>query len=1017
MTQRKYDREQPQHLSSSPQQESSQEHFRDAERDSEPTQEQVGKRDMRIVGIGASAGGLEALEQFFRSMSETEELAFVVVQHLSPDYKSVMVELLSKYTEMKVERVSDGMEIEPRHVYLIPPRKLLTVKDGRLYLAEQDPEQGLHLPIDIFFRSLSEEQAERAIAVIVSGTGSDGTLGIRAIKGAGGLVFVQDNLTAKFDGMPRSASATGLVDYILSPEKIAEELSRIVRTPIPQYRESGDEVQGKEAAEGIGSIISLLRERGGIDFSRYKEGTLARRIERRIGMNQLDSMGAYAEYLRTSPTELHILQKDLLIGVTRFFRDPEAFEEVKKNVVPRLLGGMKEKRPLRVWSLGCSTGEEAYSIAILFHEALREMQTPVEVKIFATDIDPENIQFASAGVYPESIVTDINKERLHRYFTKKDNVYHVHPDIRRMVVFANHDVIQEPPFSSIDMVSCRNMLIYLKSDLQQQVLNTLQHALTIGGYLFLGPSEVVGDMHPAYELLHPKWKIYRCTQKPQGSLGRDYNFIPPVQRQGTETSADPVGRGTRAVSKRAAKESESLLATVYEALLEEYVPPAVVIDRNLDLIHVCREADHFLKFPAGRRASLNLIDMLPEGLRAMVSTAVHRTIREHTAVSYRDIPYRRGSATESVTLTVKPVEEIARDATGHFLLVFDSTVLGREQPAPERNEGQLQADQGTMIADLERELQYTKENLQATIEELETSNEELQATNEELLASNEELQSTNEELQAVNEELYTVNAEYQKKIEELRQANNDMKNFLDNTDIGMIFLDNELCIRKYTQSAVDAVNITKMDIGYPIRHLSRSFKDSRFIEDLEKVRENQRPVTKEVQTTGGNWKLLKILPYLTMQEHAEGIVVTFLDITENKRSEKRLRQERDLLMRVLEHSPEGKTMVNEAGRLVFANQRAAELFGISREELLNYTFDDRGWKMTDREGRELPAEQLPFNQIRESGRAVYNFAHAVEKPNGERIVLRINGSPSYNDKGVLSGAVFSMEELEAGEWE
>jgi two-component system CheB/CheR fusion protein len=966
------------------------------------------------VGIGASAGGLEALEEFFRNLPPSPALSYVVVQHLSPDYKSLMVELLSKYTDMEVVRAEDGMPVEPRRVYLITPRKNLNIFHGRLYLSEQEPQHGIHLPIDIFLRSLAEDAGDRAIAVILSGTGSDGTLGIRAVKGAGGLVFAQDNLSAKFDGMPRSASATGLVDYILPPKKIAEELEQVINHPLIQSRDTGQSPLAEDAS-GISQILSIMRDRVGVDFSGYKESTILRRIERRISINRLDTLEDYVDYVRRSSKEIYILHKDLLIGVTKFFRDPEAFEAVADEVLPALLEEKRtrQEQHIRIWCPGCSTGEEPYSLAIVVKEKMEELNCNAEVKIFATDIDRDSIEYASVGVYPESIVTDIDQKRLHRNFTKKENTFQVNGDIRQMVIFAHHNVMKDPPFSSIDFVSCRNMLIYLKPEVQQTVLQALHYSLRQGGFLFLGPSETVGDLSYAFTLLQNRWKVYRCTQQSRNGKITD-SFVPPSQPASQKSRRVPLREN------RAGRGTDEMLESAYEYLIGEYVPPAIMIDSKLELIHVCRDAHRFLKVPKGY-ASLNLMELVPGGLKAAVSTAVHKAVKESGPVTYRDLPYKGERGTEHVALSVRPVLDEDQNPTGYYLVIFDGGNGRMEEPRSDSTEPEISAEREKMVSDLEQELQYTKENLQATIEELETSNEELQATNEELIASNEELQSTNEELQSVNEELYTVNSEYQNKIEELSQLNNDMKNFLDNTDIGMIFLDTSLRIRKYTPAVTRAINVMEMDIGRPIGHLSRNIEDPDFESGLKGVLESLEPMEKELQNKEGTWILMKILPYRTMNNVVEGIVLTFVDIDAHKRAEEQLVRERDLLMRVLEHSPVGKTMVNAEGKLVFVNQRAAEIFGLEREEVLQRSFDDRGWKITDREGKELPVEQLPFGQIKENGQAVYNFVHAVEKPDGSRILLRINGSPSYDQEGALSGAVFSLEELpteaEAGEEE
>ncbi|MFP4619333.1 MAG: chemotaxis protein CheB [Spirochaetaceae bacterium] len=972
----------------------------------------------RVVGIGASAGGLEALEEFFRAVPGDTNLAFVVVQHLSPDYKSLMVELLSKYTRMKVVRAEDGMPVRANHVYLITPRKNLNIFHGKLYLTEQKHGQSLNLPIDIFLRSLAEDSKEKAIGIILSGTGSDGTLGIRAVKGAGGLVFAQDNLSAKFDGMPNSASSTGMVDYVLPPQKIAEELARIIQHPLI-HREGGEESEkGMEEANDLSKILSILRDRVGHDFSAYKDSTVVRRIERRISINRLGSMKEYASLVDTSLHEVNVLYKDLLIGVTRFFRDREAFQKLEDTVIPALLKDRDKDRKLRIWSMGCSTGEEPYSLAILFYKKMKELNREYDIKIFATDTDRESIEYAGVGVYPESIVADIDQDLLQRYFTKKQNTFQVKPEIRKMVIFAHHNIMRDPPFSSIDMVSCRNMLIYLKPKFQQKVLGALHFSLRKGGYLLLGTSETVGDLGGVFTPVDSRLKIFRCQRKNPSDKLSDY-FVPPVHietKKKREPEKKPYIRNTSSL-----RNNDDMLESAYSYLLQEYVPPSVVVDSSLNLVHICRESGDLIRMPAGK-VSLNVLTLVPDGLKAAVSTAVHRSIKENSPITYGGLYYKNGDETGDETgdtsyrinLSVRPVLDGENKAAGYFLIVFDSSGVERSR-TPEQTGHELQesvrADrQHEIVTDLEQELQFTKENLQATIEELETSNEELQATNEELIASNEELQSTNEELQSVNEELYTVNAEYQNKIEELTMVNNDIKNFLNNTDIGMVFLDKNLTIRKYTPAVSSAINIMEMDIGRPLEHLTRNIRYPNFIKKVKEVLETLVPVEEEIVTKENRYMMMKINPYRTINNVIEGIVLVFVDIDERIQSEQQLERERNLLMTILENSPIGKTMVDREGRIIFVNTKAAEIFGLPREEVLSRSFSDRGWQITDYEGSPIDPSELPFSIIMRDSLPVNDYRHAIKKDDGTLVKLKINGAPVLNDKKKAGGAVFSIEE-------
>ena len=571
-----------------------------------------------------------------------------------------------------------------------------------------------------------------------------------------------------------------------------------------------------------------------------------------------------------------------------------------------------------------------------------------------------------------------------------------------MVIFANHNVLQDPPFSAIDMVSCRNMLIYLKPEMQQRVLGAFHFSVKQNGFLFLGSSETVGELSGVFSLIDTKWKIYQCKQKSAQTRVTDY-FVPPVQPNKKKHE-----RFTqKAYPQRSS--SDDVLESAYDYLMHEFVPPSIIIDRNLTLIHVCREASEFMKIPTGK-ISLNVLEMLPNGIKAALSTAVHKALKEDGPVTYRDLTLQKSGETRYIDLSVKPILDRQNTPIGYFLVIFEDHE-GTVHKADSEEKSSFDEQQNKMIADLEQELQFTKENLQATIEELETSNEELQATNEELIASNEELQSTNEELQSVNEELYTVNAEYQNKIEELSEANNDLKNFLNNTDIGMVFLDKDFKIRKYTPAVTEVINIMEMDVGRPIEHITRNIEGSGFMEDVRSVLINLVPVEKEISTKKGKWYLMRILPYRTVNNVVEGIVITFLDINEKKQFEDKLEKERDLLMRILENSPVAKTMVDREGNIVFANQKAAEIFGLSREEILQRSFGDRGWKITDYEGKEIPIEELPYSKIMQTAESVYNYTHAIEKPDGTVIYLSISGSPLFSEQGKeVDGAVFSIQE-------
>ncbi len=957
--------------------------------------------DFSVVGIGASAGGLEALEQFFSNMPHDSGLAFVVVQHLSPDYKSLMVELLSKHTKMSVLRIEDGMQLKPNSVYLIPPKKNLTMFHGKLYLTDQGTKHMLNLPIDIFFRSLAEDLGERAIGCILSGTGSDGTLGIRAIKGAGGMAMVQEESSAKFDGMPKSAIATGLVDYIQPAEKMPAQLMKYVKHPYVAKTDNTDKFI-REDEDTLSKILALIRTRTGTDFTYYKPNTIIRRVERRISINQLENIENYLNLLVQSPSELNILYKELLIGVTKFFRDSEAIEVIQKKVIPNIFKNKSKTDEVRIWVVGCSTGEEAYSIAILMREYMEYVGKTYDLKIFATDIDRESVEYASAGVYPDNIVADVSEERLKNFFKKNNNTFKVNENIRQMVIFASHNIIKDPPFSKIDMITCRNLLIYFQPVMQKKVLSLFSFSLITNGYLFLGTSESVGDLTPYFTPVDNKWKVFQSKEGLKSAVANDY-YIPTVKKR----PAPMIQLDTAQGNKK--NDTKNLVVYVQDMLFKDFVPPAIIINKDYELLHTFGDLSDFLQIPAGK-VDLNIMNHIREDLSVAVGTAIHKAMKENREVFYKDMVIKRNEKLVCINLTVKPVNQ-DKDSKELFLIVF-SECKPKESQEKEFEQFDMGQKVHQRIEDLELELKYTKESLQATIEELETSNEELQATNEELIASNEELQSTNEELQSVNEELYTVNSEYQNKIEELTELNNDINNWFNVANIGTIFLDLNLRIRKFTPAIEKFINLLDSDVGRPIKHISYNFKNENFFEEIDGVLKSLQPVEKEVQTKSGGWFLLKILPYRTIENAVKGIVITFIDITDMKVYEQKLANEKELLLRVLDNSPTGKMQLDKNGDFIYMNKRSEELLGFSLKDLQKEKYNTPVLKIRDIEGNPIPEKELPFRRIMDSKEPIYDMINRITRPDGREITLSINGAPVFDINGTVIGAVFSIDDLE-----
>jgi two-component system, chemotaxis family, CheB/CheR fusion protein len=979
------------------------------------------KPGFHCVGIGASAGGLEALEKFFGVLPVLPGFAFVVVQHLSPDYKSLMADLLAKHTELPVIEARDGEEIIPGHVYLIPRKKNMNVYKGRLFLSEKG--QGLNLPIDIFLRSLAEDFSEKAVGIILSGTGSDGTRGVRAVKETGGMVMVQSVESAKFDGMPRSAISTGIADYVLPVEDLARELqSYAAAAGTPDADRSA--VALSDAA-GLSRIFMLIRRTTGADLSEYKSNTVERRIERRIGINHVGNLSGYLHLLEENPDEVKTLFKEILIGVTRFFRDNEAFSVIRETVLPEMLNGKESGEPVRIWIPGCSTGEEVYSIAIMLDEYCSTRFLNHDIKIFATDIDKDAIEYASLGMYPESIAADADPEVLKKYFIKKGEKYHIIPRIREMIVFAVHNLLKDPPFRSIDLISCRNLLIYLQGTAQKRILSQFQFSLKKGGFLFLGSSEAIGDASRYFQSIDTRWKIFRFKgehlyHRPQVFPEDQDTARVPAGDDRTHTTPDSgqistPGPGLNPVSsskpeqyrhERYVRHERKSLEAVYERLIESELPPGVLVNESREVQHIFGEVNDFLRLPLGR-IDLDISKMARNDLEIPLGTALQEARQKKKEIRYTDIFVHGEEKDFSIELSVKPV----RDGTGnsYYAIMFHKQDTLHDPDAVAKS---FRVDESAQqrIRDLETELQYGRENLQATIEELETSNEELQATNEELLSSNEELQSTNEELQSVNEELITVNAEYQQKIEELSELNDDINNLLASTEIGTIFLDTSLRIRKYTEPITRVISIIPTDLGRPISDLSHNLEYDELSQDIQDVARTRLPRELEVRTKNGVYLLVRIKPYISENQNIKGIVISVIHIDERKKAELALQRQHDLLIQILNSTSSGILMVDGQGRIIYANQSGENILDLHGDELSEKRLDHPSLGLTDLSGRPIPEKELPFSRIVSDGRPVTGYTVKRKSGNGEKC-LEIHGNPIYDEKGTVEGAVFNVHEI------
>jgi two-component system CheB/CheR fusion protein len=814
-----------------------------------------------IVAIGASAGGLEAIHEFFDNMPSNGNLSFVIIQHLSPDYKSLLVELVSKHTNMKVCEAGHDMEVEANSIYVIPNDKLLTIAGGRLQLGDKNFEKAPNTAIDTFLRSLAEDQGSNAIAVILSGTGTDGTRGIQAVQNNGGMVLVQDPASARFDGMPNSAIATGYADYILSPELMPGEIFNYIKErPV---RASSD---GKPDEALLPEVLKLIEKHCQYDFHNYKTPTILRRIGRRMGQLEYLKFSDYIQYLHQSPEECTLLAKEFLIGVTKFFRDGGAFQVLRNEVLPDILRSKSDNDILKIWVTACSTGEEAYSLAIMVDEMLQSAGKNLEVKIFATDIDIDSIEFASRGVYPAQNLSDLDEHLVKRYFTRQGGSLLVNPRLRKQIVFARHNVLKDPPFIKNDLVTCRNMLIYMNNVLQRKVLSTLQFSLNTDGYLFLGPSEIPASVRDSFEEVSSKWKIYR-------KITNDYRYnperLPSAQMFRSTRESRPGNTGDNGTARGLADDFKSVLT-------EEYGFAAIYVDKNLEIKEAVGDFKKYLSLP-DKITNLQLLKMVGYDLSIALNAAIRKAVKENQKVTLNNVRLKENDNERSVNLFVKPS---SRD--GYIMIVFgEGHELSLARPAPEFTPGQP-PESISYISELEDELKETRANLQMAVESLETANEELQSSNEELLSANEELQSSNEELQSLNEELHTLNTEHQLRIKELIELNDDLNNYFRSSDIAQVFVDRNYRIRKFNPVAVKLINLIESDIGRPIEHISTNLREGDLFIDIREVMRTGETKEKEVVLSNGRLSLMRVLPYERRDKQMDGVVVSFVDITRLK---------------------------------------------------------------------------------------------------------------------------------------
>lgn len=915
-----------------------------------------------IVAIGASAGGLEAFEQFFRNMPEDSGMAFVLIPHLSPDHKSIMPELLSRHTVMSIVQAENGVKVTPNCVYIIPPDKDMSILHGALQILDPVERRGIRHPIDFFFRALAQDQGEKAVCIVLSGTGSEGTLGLKAVKGEGGLVLVQDPKTAKYDGMPGSAVATGLADYVLPPDRMPSYLLAYARSPVLR-RARPPEQAGEKPVDTLQKIFVLIRSKTGHDFSRYKHNTVLRRIERRMAVLQLESQADYVSYLRNTPQEIDTLFKELLIRVTNFFRDPEAYEALAAKALPLLFHDRPHDLPIRIWAPGCSTGEEAYSLAMLFHEYNQKLKEKYKIQVFATDIDRGSIEMARSGIYPNSISVDVSPERLNHYFTMKDTVYKIKDEIRESVIFAEHDVNKDPPFSKMDMISCRNLLIYMGAELQQRIIPLFRYALNPDGVLFLGSSETIGDNTDLFAVVDKKWRIFRAHRSgvvPLAHINLRREAAPAVVNALPQA---PAGKKTRDLS---------LAEMTEKLLLARHAPPCAIIDRDGAILFLHGRTGKYLE-PASGKATMNILDMAREGLQPELRTALRQASVKKGDVVVGGLQVRTNGSFQTINLTVHYIREPER-LNGLLAVVFTDVPAqkaekaGSRAPIPDKKLRQR-------IEELEFEAKSAKEHLQTIVEEMETTNEELQSSNEELQSANEELQSTNEELetskeelQSSNEELMTVNAELQNKMDDLAQVNNDMTNLLTSTRIATIFLDSTLRIKRYTPDATSVINLIQTDLGRPLGDISLKVGYPELVSDAQTVLRTLTMTEKAVQHHEGAWYLVRMIPYRTTTNVIEGVVITFVEITEQKRLQASLQDALAFSRGIVDTVREPLLVLDAGYRVLSANNAFYTMFRTSprdTEQTLIYELGNHQW--------DIPALRKALEEILPQSSQISDF--------------------------------------------
>ncbi|QDA61556.1 CheR family methyltransferase [Hymenobacter jejuensis] len=972
--------------------------LREAQRQEDPSDK------FPVVCLGGSAGSIEGLERFFRNMPADPDMAFVVVTHQSPDQQGELTQVIQYFTPMPVLQAEDGLKVQPNHVYVIPPDRDMSMLHGTLLLFTPTQPRGRRLPIDFFLQNLAKDARERAVCIIFSGLGTDGTIGLKMVMENFGMVMVQAPETAEYDSMPRSAIATEFVDYVLPAEQLPAKLIEYLKIPVMNRPRREVAESASKPAHALQKIFILIRSRTGHDFSFYKRNTVFRRIERRMNSHQIKEFTHYVRYLQENPEEVDLLFKELLIGVTKFFRDQEAYEALKKRLWPVI-----QEKPIdstiRVWTPGCSTGEEAYSVAMTLMECLDSVDPLkyLKIQIFATDINPEGIEFARAGVYGENIVADVNQERLQRFFVKVDAGYQIRKEVRDVVIFAVHNLNKDAPFTKLDLLVCRNLLIYLSAELQRNLIPIFHYALNPGAVLLLGPSENLTGYQDLFQPLDVKWKLSRRIEG-SSSMARLINFPFALGR----LQEVPVHSAHN--MNPAARKEGPFASLVQRVLLREFTPPAVVINAKGDVLYINGRTGKYLD-PAPGMGSMNLFDMAREDLTYQLSAVVHNALTDRSDAVVENVKVKTEGGVQLLRLTAKYLDE-PEQLAGMLLVAFE------DMPTPTKvrlGKAGLSSElsRDAVIAALEKELQYTKHRLQTTVEEMESSLEELKSTNEELQSANEELQSTNEEamtnkeeMQSLNEELMTLNMQYLSKTEELSQAANDMKNLLDATEIATVFLDNELIIKRFTPSMSRIINLLPTDVGRSITHFASNLRHEQLMEDVRLVIDRLVPVETNIQTTRGEWFVMRILPYRTLDNYISGAVITFTEITELKNLEEQLTVSTAMAESIVESVREPMLVLDAQLRILTASHAFTETFAVELDKIKGQPLSELSDGIWNQ-----PALHRKLVQLLQAENQSFDDALLELTPNGQSTrSLRIHGRRITSDGQKTNRLLIGVEE-------